>query len=496
MADDIASFEVEAVGLSHVTSTTRESRMSMSRQSIRASLAASMHDTAAIMQTRPGKSVYLAVNETAQETGNSTTAATAVNLITVMVGAGVLSYPALYSKVGIPLGTLLLGFCAPLSCYVCELLGQTIHNCQLRTGRRIMKLDDVGEACFGRPGALAIKVFLNVYFAAKIAIYMVLIGKNLNYLMPIFPYRAWVLLMTIYMFPVAFMRDISLIEKVSVLGLFSVAVYFITILCGSGKMALMGHSAGMKAFTTVPENPGVMFSVLTAMMFGFGPTDVLATVRRDMASPEELPKALRQSHFLVFAMYLTAGLFGYMGFGGTTVQGNISESMCDFPGCPSTLPDPKLAGRKWFWGLGLAFAVIVNLLVTIPILLYCLFSGIEASYPPDQPMGKVPNAIMRIGVVLFAMLVGLFVPFFLQTVQIMSAALVVPIVIFVPLIFAYRSDRLLGRRPSPVALLGYLGLCVIGVLSLCVGLTEAFADLFAEIERNPSAADPIHNFWN
>eukprot|EP00971_Amphidinium_carterae_P115250 2282883-Amphidinium_carterae.1 len=166
MAAARASFEVdEAVGVSQQTTTTNETRAT--RQSVRASLAETFHDTATLLQARPGRSVYLAVNEERQETGTSSTASTAVNLITVMVGAGVLSYPALYAKVGVPLGTMVLGFCAPLSCFVCELLGTTIHNCQLKTGRRMMKLDDVGEACFGRPGAIAIKVFLNIYFASK-----------------------------------------------------------------------------------------------------------------------------------------------------------------------------------------------------------------------------------------------------------------------------------------------------------------------------------------
>jgi len=242
------------------------------------------------------------------------------------------------------------------------------------------------------------------------------------------------------------------------------------------------------------------------MMFGFGPTDVLATVRREMKDARELPKALFASHLVVGLIYLSAGIVGYWGFG-TAVEGNISRSMCDYPGCPGT-EDPTCkadvcptlkygagAGNKWIFGYFLAGAVVANLLVTIPIVLYCLFTGIEANYPKDQPMDPVTNTMMRVGVVTFCACVGLFVPFFLQVVGIISALLVVPVVFFLPLLLGWKAAEDAGEPYSLPRKAFTIAALLLGVACLIIGAYESITDLQKAMHKDPDASNPFNNFW-
>jgi len=232
------------------------------------------------------------------------------------------------------------------------------------------------------------------------------------------------------------------------------------------------------------------------MMFGFGPTDVLATIRRDMVAPEELPRALLTSHVVIGIVYLMAGVFGYWGFG-KNVEGNISRSMCDSPGCPGTASaEGMTAGTPWMLGYVLSGAIVINLLMTMPIVQYCFFSGIESRYPKEQPMGGVPSAIMRFSLVLFAGAIGVFVPFFLEVVGILSACLLVPLVMVFPICFSWKVAQDCGEPHSGLRLvLDVLGLCLAAALCV-IGLTEAIVGLQHQMAKNPGAANPFVNFFD
>lgn len=464
------------------------------KQSSMASIESALRRSTLLDMQKQGEELPLTASS-----GGSETRATTTSFITIMVGAGVLGFPALFSKVGVPLGAFMLTSCTLMSVYLCKTVGDTCTRVQERTGKPVSKMDDLGQACFGYLGEVISRIVVNGMFIGMVSCYMVLIGQNLAFLLPL-PYRAWILIFTLLLMPAAFMRDISILEKLAIVGVVASCVYFITI-TGGGIMA--GNKTG--SFEAAPSvKPFSIFSVFTIMMFGYGPTHVLPSVRREMKNPQELPQALVVSHLIVGVIYMSAGIIGYWGFGALT-QGNISMSMCESPGCPGTVPAcatppcPELtsekAGSKWAFGYFLAVAVVANLCVTIPIVLYCCFTGIEASYSKDKPMDATKSAVMRVGVVLFCTSVGLFVPFFLQVVSILSAALVVPIVFFLPLAFGWKSAKDSGVPYDTPRIVFDSFLLLVGVACFVIGLYSSIDDLMQAMERDAAAANPFANFF-
>mmetsp|Transcript_55021 Transcript_55021/g.178846 ORF Transcript_55021/g.178846 Transcript_55021/m.178846 type:complete len:316 (+) Transcript_55021:320-1267(+) len=271
--------------------------------------------------------------------------------------------------------------------------------------------------------------------------YLVLIGQNLTYLLPFWPYRAWVLSVTGLVLPVAFVRDLSVLERMSCVGVVASVLYGVCIVTGSFQ-ALGQPSRHLEippSFETVTQFLGVFFSAMTIMAFGFGPVDILTSMRSEMSEPALLRRSLVWAHGAALLVYWVAGAFGFWGFG-AGVAGNVNLSMCDDPGCPGQHGvTTEEGGSNWISGVALAIAVIANLAVTVPLILNCLFKSVEADYPADKPMKRWPNALMRAGTVLFSSAVGLCLPFFIHIVAIISSALGVPIIFFLPLMISWKE---------------------------------------------------------
>lgn len=459
-----------------------------------------------VAQRRSHSSAYLALAASYSDEalssapdglGKSSMIATTMNLITIMVGAGVLTFPALFKNVGIPVGAGMLLGCSSLSCYLCTTLSEAIGVVQGRTGTRVRKLDDLGEACFGKLGQVSSKFLVNAMFIAKIGCYMVLIGQNFEYILCPPPYRAWILVFAAILLPMAFMRDVSIIEKLAIVGVIATGVYFLTIVGGGLRAHYVSKVPGFEF--SKPINILQMCSVLTVMLFGFAPTDVLATVRSEMKDPKELSASLVFSHLAVATIYLAVGAIGYWGFA-DMADGNITLVMRDILRSADGEIQRDSAGDiamggKWAYGYFLAFAVVCNLMVTIPIVLYCLFTGIEASYPKNKPMGALPNAVMRAGVVVLCASIGLFVPFFLQVISLMSAVIVVPIAVFVPVLMGYKAAADAGQPYGLERKVGSALLLLLGVLCFWIGFQDAVSDLLFEIRRNPEKSNAFNDFW-
>jgi len=393
----------------------------------------------------------------------------------------VLGFPALFAKTGLAFGSMLLVFCCATSTYLCSTLAGAIALVERRTGRQMHKMDDVGLACFGTPGQQVSRYIVNAIMASKVAIYLVLVGQNMNYIGGFLTYRAWVLAASVVVMGAAFLRDLSIIERFAVIGVIASVFYFFTIMSGALKASSQGlvDSPEGAELLYFPLEPLSGIEALTVMMFSFGPCDVVATARREMEAPEQLPRALLYSHVLVAIIYFCAGVAGYSGFG-ADVQGNVSMSMCNLPGCPGVVKDP---GEKWWSGYILSGAVVANLAVTMPILLYCLFTGVESGYPPNAPMPAHLNTAMRFGTVVMCTLVGLMVPFFLQVVGIMSAALVVPLCFFLPIGFSWKATKDAGEPLSPLRLCLNCCLVVIGACCMVIGLSSSVEDLRKEMAK-------------
>eukprot|EP00429_Kryptoperidinium_foliaceum_P133327 CAMPEP_0176277618 /NCGR_PEP_ID=MMETSP0121_2-20121125/48372_1 /TAXON_ID=160619 /ORGANISM="Kryptoperidinium foliaceum, Strain CCMP 1326" /LENGTH=459 /DNA_ID=CAMNT_0017617927 /DNA_START=14 /DNA_END=1393 /DNA_ORIENTATION=+ len=424
------------------------------------------------------------------EAGTMSTAATTMNLVTTMIGAGVLALPKVYATVGIPVGVVVTAIGCSISVYLCDILSEAIGQVQKRTKTRMRTVEDVGFACYGDLGRRAARLVINGTFIGKTAVYFVLIGQNLAFLRSPPMYRGWVVLGSSVFMSLAFVRNVSTLEKIAFLGVVCSVIYLCMIIFGSAQARVAGLSEGTDFIKLRDLDRFQILPALSVMLFSFGPTDVLGTVRNNMANQQGMRLSIVASHAAVGFFCAVAGALGFWGFG-AEVQDDITQSMC------GELLDGKcVAGTKWISGYLLAGAVVLNLGVSIPIDLYCLFSNIEASYPAEAPMPASMNVALRLAVVLFCAVVGLALPFFMEVLEIFCALLIVPGVIWLPLIFARKAAIDSGISRSFMVRLfdGALGL--LGFACLVLGLYKSVHELLEAFRTNEGgAANPFAHPW-
>lgn len=99
--------------------------------------------------------------------GLSGTLATSMNLITIMIGAGVLALPKVFATIGVPIGCAVTAAGCCISIYLCDILSDSIGVVQATTGVRVRTLEDVGAACYGEHGRRITRFVINNTFLGK-----------------------------------------------------------------------------------------------------------------------------------------------------------------------------------------------------------------------------------------------------------------------------------------------------------------------------------------
>lgn len=415
--------------------------------------------------------------EPAGETGGKiSTKATTLNLFIVMMGPSILCFPALFAKGGFIGAWVLTAMGGGISCAMCHAELGAIQVARQHALGSIDSLEEVGGFYMGPPGRLVARMLLNVSFLGDIMCLMVLMGENMHFILAVLTYRWCVAVLATLLLATAFLKNADFLEKLSIVGIASPALLLVGIVGGSIRATPYRQGD----LHWIPYNPSDTICLLIAMVFGFGPLDVLPTLLVEMRCPEELPSALRNAHLMVFAMYTTLGLVGYGGLGNAAAEpGNAVVSMCSPPGCQ--------VGTKWVWGYILAGTAIASHLVGLLISMMCLFANLEA----NRPLRPVVAGALRALVVMASGVAAMFCPHFMEVLGIISTVVAVPLIIIFPTILGWKAARYNGLRTLSPRTLGAVIICLLGCVGFVVGLLESVQDLAAKM--SPSPAGPVAN---
>merc|ERR1712217_265420 len=107
-------------------------------------------------------------------------------------------------------------------------------------------------------------------------------------------------------------------------------------------------------------------------------------------------------------------------------------------------------------------------MVTIPVVLYCVFRVLEIENAKLQH-SRCASSIVRIIVVMGAVSVALFVPFFLEVLAVVSTALLVTLQMFLPVALTYALSR---HGVVRFALCEFL-LLLLGLCTFFIGMSTA-----------------------
>lgn len=404
--------------------------------------------------------------------GKVSTSEATTSLVTTIVGAGILGFPAIFAKGGWVCSCILLLLSAWIVIDVGKTMDDAIRIVEARLARnyifnftKVQRIEDLAEAAFGKIGQTLTFVLVNSYLLFVGSALMILIGISVNYLFAAVPVR-WAIIGAGAVFvPMSLLDNMSIIAKLSVVGVIASVTYAIAI--GTAGLQNADQTNPQERVTSLePQQVSDLGVVLAVMLLGFTYQLVAPTIRTDMEKPTEFPKAVQNAVVVVFLVYGLAGGLGYYGFG-DEVKGTVLESMVN--------PD----GSKMIAGIALAGAVIANLVVTFPLLLVCVYRGMEAAF-----FGSY-SAVLRIFLCLLALATGLFLPFFLEILSLIGSVLGVAVGIFCPVVcywsLALDETKSVEGTPSPTEdifrMVRHIIIILLGLIVLCVGTYGAVNDL-------------------
>jgi vesicular inhibitory amino acid transporter len=356
--------------------------------------------------------------------GKTSTFGTASSLVTTIVGASILGFPASFGRAGWYVAPFIVMIC----CWISIEVGYAMESSLQFIVRRLDKHEILGftkperyehlcEAAYGRKGKAFASFIANTFMLALCGAFMILIGQCLEFVLNKViwsPYRACVLATSVLFVPLALMNDMEFIARLSVVGTLASVVYAVSIGTAGLQAGLSNPDVEYRFF---PEKSTDLGAVISVMFLGFTYQQVVPVLRSEMEHPTELPKAINGALALVTVIYSSAGALGYYGWG-TTTQGNILRSMKTNPG---TDQEERMTA-----GIFLALAVIANLLVTFPICMNCVSRAAEAATVQRY------SAPIRMTLLLFAFCVGLFVPYFLEFLSLLGSVFGVLVGAIVP----------------------------------------------------------------
>jgi len=417
-----------------------------------------------------------------QHAGRTSTLSTGMNLVTVMVGCGVLGFPKVFGVAGWYVGPVILlasafsglemGIATVEALVMCE---ERVEAGERYSFQRPEKYEDLFEVAYGRLGKDLASVTLNAFMLLVCGAFMILIGSSLQFLSDsLLPYRAWVLVMSVFFAGLCLLKDMQLISRLSMVGVLASLTYVVSIAQAGMEAGLSNRSKPGFAVRYFPDSSVDVGTVLSVMFMGFGYQLVTPTVRAEMAAPAEMPQAIQGSVSVVTFVYGAVGMVGYWGWG-NDVSGNVLDSMVDAD------------GERMFAGVVLSAAVIANLFVTLPILMNAVAVAAEGRCAGEY------SPPLRLGLLTVAVVVGLFSPFFLQVLTLIGSTIGTIMLTFFPMMVYWKLVSLTGRHVPLLVYVKHGLVFLLGCVAMVFGTYDALADLHKAMQ-SPDA-NPFKNFW-
>jgi len=407
------------------------------------------------------------------EAGQTTTPQAMMTLVTTIVGAGILAFPATFARGGWFWSPIILVASAWAVVEIGNLLTDALHFVQVRVSKgeiysfkKPQRYDDICEVAWGLWGKRVAGISVNGYLLMIGGAFIILITDSIMFLFSISAANSDYVLfgVTAFFVPLSLLDDMRIIANLSGIGVLASILYAFAI--GIAGVQATGFVREPE-YTWILEVSKMMElgAVISVMLIGFTYQMVAPTVWAEMEKPRELPSAVRGAVAIVALVYAAAGGLAYYGWG-NSVEGNINGSM--------RYPD----GAAMTAGLILSGAVTANLLVTFPIIMNCVYRAAEAA------VNKPYSVPVRLALLTVAVLIGKFLPFFFPFLTLIGAVLGVAVGIFIPLAIYWTLARHEGIRPmnEKAKVAKHAVITFLGIIAGVFGTYSAVVDLIAAIK--------------
>ncbi|XP_020237236.1 amino acid transporter AVT6C [Cajanus cajan] len=404
------------------------------------------------------------------------------NVATSIVGAGIMSIPAIIKVLGVIPALVMILVVAVLAELSVDFLMRFTHSGETTTYAGVMR-----EA-FGSPGALAAQLCVIVTNVGGLILYLIIIGDvlsgkqnggevHLGLLQQWFGTHWWnsrefALFFTLVfvMLPLVLYRRVESLKYSSAVSTL-LAVAFVGICCGLAISALVQgktktprlfpkldyQTSFFDLFTAVPV-------VVTAFTFHFN----VHPIGFELAKPSQMTKAVRLALLLCAVIYITTGLFGYLLFGDSTQ----SDILINFDQNVDSTVGSLLNGL-------VRVSYALHIMLVFPLLNFSLRANIDEVLFPKKPQLATDNkrfVILTLVLLVFSYLAAIAIPDIWYFFQFLGSSSAVCLAFIFPGSIVLRDVHGIStRRDKIIALVMIILAVVTSVLAISTNIYNAFS---------------------
>eukprot|EP00808_Paulinella_micropora_P016212 g50957.t1 len=401
------------------------------------------------------------------------------SLVCACAGAGIISLPGALRGMGW-LGLVVLLLVALMAIFSAKLLVQ----CQTMTGERLSSYEAIGMAVHGRVGYLLVITLQNVTLLGVNTVFLIIIGENMNHLVPCLSLHEWVLVFGLAVLPPSCLKSFHEISFLAVVGALASLVAG-GIIMAQGVMSGLSRSDIASASSPAPRpsytllGSAASFSLgFNVLVFSFGFHSILPALADSMQNIQHFPWVANIALCLIGVFYSLVASLGYWGYGDDT-QDNILNNFSTGSISVSVA----------------LIAIVLHTTLAYPIVQQPVAKSIQRALAIDRLEGRaelLARLPVRTVLVFSTVLLASVVPYLGDMIGLISALSVSAASFVLPPWFYLSLSR---RGNRPVSFLRYV-FCVcnmlVGLLGSVLGLFYGVQALVVDIR---DVGNPFSNYF-
>lgn len=358
----------------------------------------------------------------------STIPQTIFNCINALIGIGLLALSRAMVHAGLYCGTVLIIYSVAITYWTATLLSDCMD-----TDPSICTYADIGYKAYGPKARLFVSLLFTIELLGVGVSLMVLFADSLHALFPEisliqFKWIAFVILTPFSFFPLRVLSHISLIGIIS-----TISLVFLIFFCGIIKKTAPGSLIDPAYTSYYPASALSLFVSYGIILGPFGSHSLFPALKADLVSPHKFKSCLKTTYSVGFFADASMAYLGFFMFGAGLLN-EITQSVLLTTGYP-----------KFVYFLASVFVSLIPVAKTpinaLPIINITEFlfnitpQQLEYAGKPETLRTKFASALIKIGVNLTFVVLGILYPEFDKIIGLSGSSLCTLICIILPCAF-------------------------------------------------------------
>lgn len=387
-----------------------------------------------------------------------------VNLISSVVGAGIMALPKTVSTIGWWPGILLLMVVTMTSALCCNL----VHRAMLMAPQAT-NAEDLAESSFGAIGRYVVLVLNNLDLFSTCVILLVAGGDVVSIIFGPENQRLCIVGVAVVVALLSLPKDMSGLSKAASLGVLTLFMFMVVYVLDA-VAKIFSPTRATDQVSGIWE-VGAIAGAGSIMGFSYSCAILMPSMHAEMAIKEDLPWVINVGHAIVCTIYASVAVGGYAAYGpvGLDVKPEIT-SMTELPWAP----------------VFCACCITVTILVGYPLFLNPVVVLVQ-NMLPHNPEYEVPTRYtVRLVMAGLTLVAALIIPYFYEIVLLTGAVSANLMCVILPVGYFLRlmsKAKAAGTEVSfELWLIPFMIIAVIqGIFVMIVGVYIGVLDLQAAI---------------